>query len=336
MQALLGDYASGYFSYRDVADHLNAIGYLTRYGNLFTGHTVKDVLSNRFYEGKVVFHGGQRDEEVLEGAHEVPLEVKELWLRCQEVKRERRGTTAGRKAEPKRNYPFSRVLTCDQCGNPYHGEAVMKNGTIDLRMTHERRGPGRFCTVRPRSASTDFLVSQFGDAAIDHLSLASGWQEQIMHALMKESVSPESEERSVAVERALENLRKQHLWGHVSDDEYRREHTGLERQLKSVQPRPTIQLPNLERAAQLLNNLRTLWLHPGVSNEQRQSLIKGVFNRITIKGRAFVSIEPKPVYAPRSRLLPACFSGMNDIHLSPRSKKVYFGNIGGTPTLYGV
>ena len=39
------------------------------------------------------------------------------------------------------------------------------------------------------------------------------------------------------------------------------------------------------------------------------------------------------------------FSGMNDIHsqihliplvVSPRSKKVYFGNIGGTPTLYGV
>ena len=87
---LLEDYASGHSSYRDVADHLNAPGYRTRYGNLFTGHTVKGVLSNRFYEGKIVFHRGQGDEEVLEGVHEVPADVKTLWLRCQEVKRERR------------------------------------------------------------------------------------------------------------------------------------------------------------------------------------------------------------------------------------------------------
>ena len=41
-----------------------------------------------------------------------------------------------------------------------------------------------------------------------------------------------------------------------------------------------------------------LWLHPGVSNEQRQSLIKEVFSKITINGKDFISIEPKPVYAP--------------------------------------
>ena len=108
---LLEDYASGHSSYRDVAEHLNALGYRTRYGNLFTGHTVKDVLSNRFYESKIVFHRGQGDEVVLEGVHEVPADVKTLWLRCQEVKRERRGTTAGRHSEPKRYYPSVKLIT---------------------------------------------------------------------------------------------------------------------------------------------------------------------------------------------------------------------------------
>ena len=299
LMELLRKYAEAKYSFREVADHVNALGYRTQNGNLFTGHTVKDVLSNRFYEGKVVFHAGQVDEQVFEGVHEVPAELKELWLRCQEVKRERRNTTAGRPAGPKRAFPFSRLLICEPCGNPYHGEAVTKYGNIDLRMTHERRGPGRLCTARPRSASTDFLVSQFAEVAIGHLSLDNRWKDRIIKSLGQETASTKGEEQSAAIQRALEKLRKQHLWGDISDQDYRREHSDLDRQLRSVQPRPaTIHLPNLERGARILNDLPALWLHPGVSHEQRQSLIKEVFSKITINGKDFVSIEPKPVYAP--------------------------------------
>jgi hypothetical protein len=46
----------------------------------------------------------------------------------------------------------------------------------------------------------------------------------------------------------LENLRKQHLWGDISDDEYRRDRTALERQLKAISPPPEpVNLPNLDR-----------------------------------------------------------------------------------------
>ena len=41
-----------------------------------------------------------------------------------------------------------------------------------------------------------------------------------------------------------------------------------------------------------------LWLHPGVSHEQRESLVREVFKRVTIEGREFVAIEPQPVYVP--------------------------------------
>ena len=60
------------------------------------------------------------------------------------------------------------------------------------------------------------------------------------------------------LQRALENLRKQHKWGDISDEEYRTERNVLVRQLKlldaAVKPR---QLPNLERAAEFLQDLRT-------------------------------------------------------------------------------
>ena len=97
----------------------------------------------------------------------------------------------------------------------------------------------------------------------------------------------------------MENLRKQHLWGHIPDDDYRREMTDLERQIKvaNPDPRPTA-LPNMEKAAELLNNLPALWSHQGVTNKQRESLVQEVFSKITTDGNSLVSVEPKPSYRP--------------------------------------
>ena len=101
------------------------------------------------------------------------------------------------------------------------------------------------------------------------------------------------------LQRALENLRKQHKWGDISDEEYRAERSVLVRQLKllddAVKPR---QLPNLERAAEFLQDLPSLWLHARVTHEEREALVRQVFRRITIDGKEFVDIEPKPEYAP--------------------------------------
>ena len=96
--------------------------------------------------------------------------------------------------------------------------------------------------------------------------------------------------------RALENLRKQYQWRDISDDEYRRERGIIMRQLKvhtSTTVMPT-HLPNLESAANFLEDLPALWLHPGVTHEEREALIR----QITVAGKEFVDIEPNPEYAP--------------------------------------
>jgi DNA invertase Pin-like site-specific DNA recombinase len=80
---LLRCYASGQYSYQNLADHLNVQGFRNRIGEPFTSGSIEHVLSNRFYEGKVVYHPGKFDEEVRDGVQEVPPEVNELWLRCQ-------------------------------------------------------------------------------------------------------------------------------------------------------------------------------------------------------------------------------------------------------------
>ena len=101
------------------------------------------------------------------------------------------------------------------------------------------------------------------------------------------------------LQQALENLRKQHQWGDISDQVYRQERATLERQVKLVAPRPQPRtLPNLDRAAELLGSMPALWSHPGVTDEQRERAMQEVFSHIDIVGKQITSIEPKSAYTP--------------------------------------
>ncbi|MBU2609144.1 MAG: hypothetical protein KKF26_07490, partial [Chloroflexi bacterium] len=96
-----------------------------------------------------------------------------------------------------------------------------------------------------------------------------------------------------------ENIRKQHKWGDIDDEQYNREKQDLDRQLKSLnRVNIPINMPNLDRASKLLEELPSLWSHPGVEDSQREALIKDVFTSITLGGKSLISIEPKPEYAP--------------------------------------
>ncbi|MFC1947958.1 recombinase family protein [Chloroflexota bacterium] len=309
----LKDYATGDFSYSEVADHLNAHGYRTRNGRIFTGYNIRDIMSNRFYDGKVVYHQGLADETVYNGSHEVPDQARKLWSCCQMIKRQRRTSTTGYPRRENHIYPFSRILYCNQCGSVYHGEATYFRGQTDLRMIHERRLEGKHCCIRPKSQSVKTLSDQFSDRVLPYMKLDEGWQELIINAL-KENTSETNhvQEQRERLMKALDNLRKQHIWGDITDEQYRLERTSLERQLKYIVPesRP-VEMPNLERAAELLNDLPVLWSHEGVNNEQRESLIHEVFTKISIEGDSLVSIEPKTEYAPLFAVIALGYSDLN-------------------------
>ena len=186
----------------------------------------------------------------------------------------------------------------DQFSHPFP-DALPLGDDVDLRLTHDRRGSDRHCNTKPRSQSVSALVEKMGQRVMPHLKLESTWKDGVIAALMAKEPQQQNQGQPERLRRALENLRKQHQWGDLSDDRYRREREPLERQLKLVS-RPAIptQLPNLERAAQLLGDLPALWTHHGVSHEQRETLVREVFRRIAIDGKEIVSIEPQPVYVP--------------------------------------
>lgn len=88
-------YATGRFSYQDVANTLNELGYRARpskkypKGRSFSKDTIAEILRNRFYTGKVVYRvKSSNRQEIFEGQHEILIEPQ-LWETCEQMRRHR-------------------------------------------------------------------------------------------------------------------------------------------------------------------------------------------------------------------------------------------------------
>ena len=71
-----------------------------------------------------------------------------------------------------------------------------------------------------------------------------------------------------------------------------------------------VQMPNIQRAKKLLDNLRCLWRHPGVSDAQRQRLVLEVFDQVRIRGKEIVAIRPKAQYEPHFAYMALAKQGL--------------------------
>ncbi len=293
---LLQEYSTGLYSYDTLAEHLNACGYRTRLGDLFTSSGVEVVLSNRFYEGKAVYHEGKTDEDVRDGKHIVPEEVRSLWIKCQSMKYHRTQRKQGRPPSENRSYPFSKVSVCDECNRHYGGRPVLqRSGDIVQRLYHTRP----FCHIEPHSIKLENIMAQFHDGVLPYINLDNGWKNLVLNCLNPDKNTTSNNDTRAKIEQALKNLRKQHLWGDITDQEYHKEKQEMERELNSL---AVLNLPvdfsNLDKAAQLLSDLPSLWEHPGTTDRLRESLIGQVFDETRLRGNQLVAIKPQPQYLP--------------------------------------
>lgn len=119
IRAIFELYATGQYSVRSLAEHLNNKGMrLVRGPNkanhnrpaavIFTGDVVKDILNNPVYRGKVMADG-----EPIEGRH--PALVDEAtWQACTDVRRRNLRKTS--KTWTRHSYPLTPLLYCGVCG----------------------------------------------------------------------------------------------------------------------------------------------------------------------------------------------------------------------------
>ena len=110
----------------------------------------------------------------------------------------------------------------------------------------------------------------------------------------------EHDQQRARIKRAMDSVRKQHTWGHISDEDYRTQHQELQRALDDLPRDQTspFALTDFSRSAKLLSEFGTLWSHPGVSDESRKAFIEEVFEQVQIDELGIRAVKPAEEYLP--------------------------------------
>jgi len=151
----------------------------------------------------------------------------------------------------------------------------------------------------PQSVSAPRIEEEFARRVLGCIVLDDGWKDAVLRVLATEGPTPDNSVEIRRIDVALANLRKQHLWGAVTDQEFKDGFRDLQRQRRSLAPRPAARtVPNMEQAAKMLQDLPALWQHPGVTADQRRELARVVFEEIRLRDGCLTAIRPQPQYAP--------------------------------------
>lgn len=131
---------------KPIADELNARGFRTKMGKLFTVNTVSQILSNPVYKGVHNYAGIERSCPATVSA--------ELWDRVQKIEgREKK--KYGRKVSDT-YYALSGKLYCGHCGSTMTGDSgTGKSGTKHFYYTCSTKKKNRSC--KKKSEKKDFI-----------------------------------------------------------------------------------------------------------------------------------------------------------------------------------
>ena len=311
VQILFREYGSGRYSMPSLVRHLNAQRqhdgccggrdpncagerrYTNRRSEPLTKALIAELLRNPVYLGKIVFHPGTPEEQIIDGQHE-PLVTQAEWELATRV-RESNHRFRGRQQHESRIYPLTPRARCHLCGASFRGDT--SGGRRRMRHAEDR-----VCTNR-RSFMANKLEVQFGEVLDVHLSLPNDWETAILRELAQHDPADRAAERT-RLTRALERLRDLYVWEDVDRATYHERKATIEAELASLQIAEPAFLPDLRRAAHLLADLPGMWNHHGLSDATRRDLVEEVFDSIMIDEVGIREVRPHPTYAALAAAAP--------------------------------
>lgn len=135
-------------SYYDICQHLNKMGAKTKRGNTWELRSVKYVLSNPFYIGKVRWNRQHHESHTIkdssewiiaDGRHE-PIISEEQWNMAQEIMSKRALRVKPKMRPMSTKHWLSGLIKCDSCGSSLFLGTVGKNGMRSLQCGNYQKG----------------------------------------------------------------------------------------------------------------------------------------------------------------------------------------------------
>lgn len=223
-------YATGHYSFDDIAQELNRRGYRHRPGHRakalperdltkFTGEGIRDILGNRFYVGDVVYEKMRTrnkkrvrkkdgEKKIYPGQHE-PIIDRDLFERVQEV-RKMRTSKPRTYSKTEHIYLINGIVECALCHMPLRAQAT-KTGQRYYREMSAKKNLN--CPYHGIGSKANVIEAQLG-MIFSRFQLPQDWLDEIYHA--QEALVEEDAPRDIAKERQIIQRRIERL----TDDYY--------------------------------------------------------------------------------------------------------------------
>ena len=151
VRRIYSEYLAG-DGYLSIAKRLNEDGIPSRFGGIWNQSVISKILSNYTYTGnlilqktfrenhitkKTIINNGKLPKYHAEDSHDaiIPLET---WQAVQ-AEKARRAARFHKKPAPKKSYPFSGLLVCDNCGKNYRRKTT-RTGIVWVCSTFNTQG----------------------------------------------------------------------------------------------------------------------------------------------------------------------------------------------------
>ena len=269
---------------------LDAAGNITSGPRLFTTASVRGILHNIFYTGKITHRG-----KYFPGLHE-PLVNPDIYETVQIALKKNSGWPETLLVRPERHYLLKGIVRCAYCGMPMWAQTY-KSGKPFYREHKASRSHG-ICSAGG-SITCSTIDSQISNL-IEAIELGPRWLEEVLTIIsLKDEVDNITKKRQNTQEK-LRKMAKAYIDGVFPDGEYYRQKKLLEMEIESL---VVPQADAAEEAGKLILDLPMLW--DEANQEEKRKLLLTMLDAVyvdTKKTKSVIAVKPKPPFRPIFRV----------------------------------
>ncbi len=297
-------YATGKYSYTDLARLLNEHGYKSTSGRPFSKEAVRGILRNKIYIGKVKHQETRYNSQGhrifsatiqwFDGQHEPLIEV-ELFERCQSIRGER---VHNHQPRPKYNpYLLRGLVYCYHCCAHQPENADFRSWG---KMYVQRQGNHNYLYYRCSTRNAGFACHQQGVKArtIDQqvvpilaaLKPPENWRKQITKTIGEILGEQSIEQRLAEIRATIERMDFRWDNGFITEKtDYLEKRLRLQQELEQLTPMHE----DLETAVDLLERFSERYAACNGDVELQHQLLKLIVERVYVQGERVVALTLK-------------------------------------------
>ena len=291
-------FATGLYSDEQIANWLNQQGYKTWRGRSFSKDTIRDLIQNPYYTGKVRYKGMSArsrgvcyrctEGKLSPGKHEA-LVSDVLWQQCQKIRNSRYQVRKTRQVT-RHIYLLNGIIICSFCGRRLRAQTPKSSPGYYREVSHLNGFQDCPCA---RTSVRSSIIDEQISSLVQSLKLPSDWELAVRKMLQEKGEKPDPEMERKEIREQIRRMRTAYNHGIYKDDEYLfwSEIEALQERLKRLEmPQEAM----INRAALTLLNLKESWQEATL--EEQRELVQIMIQEVacSIQEQQVTWVKPQP------------------------------------------